>query len=264
MPDSTIAATFMKSAVSGASKTQTIRHFQTHYGCSDQDIEELLTVCGFKEAPETIDYTWFYTNLKEKNIKWLDFPFTQLGTVDNFLSAEECRLLREIIDDNLRPSVVADPEDSNITSDYRTSQTADLPYLDVPCYNLLDKKICNFLGIYPFIGETIQAQKYAPGQYYKEHCDYFFPLTKEYKTYTEWMGQRTYTFMCYLNDVEEGEETYFKSLKVKFKPKQGTAVIWNNLYKNGIPNPKTLHEALPPVSGHKYVLTKWVRSWPLI
>ena len=78
------------------------------------------------------------------------------------------------------------------------------------------------------------------------------------------MGQRTYTFMCYLNDVEEGGETNFIALNKKFKPKQGMAVIWNNLYKNGIPNPKTLHEALPPVSGDKYVITKWFRSWPLI
>ena len=78
------------------------------------------------------------------------------------------------------------------------------------------------------------------------------------------MGQRTYTFMCYLNDVEEGGETNFIALNKKFKPKQGTAVIWNNLYRNGIPNPKTLHEACPPVSGDKYVITKWFRSWPLI
>jgi prolyl 4-hydroxylase len=110
----------------------------------------------------------------------------------------------------------------------------------------------------------MQGQRYALGQYYKQHCDYFKPLTKEYKTYCEWMGQRTWTFMIYLNDVEEGGETYFKHLKLKIKPEQGTAVIWNNLYRNGLPNPKTLHEALPPVSGKKYIITKWFRSWSLV
>ena len=34
--------------------------------------------------------------------------------------------------------------------------------------------------------------------------------------------------------------------------------------KNGIPNFKTLHEALPPIKGNKYVITKWWRSWALI
>ena len=30
------------------------------------------------------------------------------------------------------------------------------------------------------------------------------------------------------------------------------------------PNYKTLHEALPPISGDKYIITKWWRSWSLI
>jgi prolyl 4-hydroxylase len=72
----------------------------------------------------------------------------------------------------------------------------------------------------PFLGETLQAQKYEPGQYYKEHHDYFDLWTKEYKTYTEWMGQRTWTFMCYLNDVEEGGETDFPQLEKSFTPKK--------------------------------------------
>jgi prolyl 4-hydroxylase len=78
------------------------------------------------------------------------------------------------------------------------------------------------------------------------------------------MGQRTWTTMIYLNDVEEGGETYFKRLNRKFKPKEGTVVFWSNLHQNGKVNPKTLHEALPPISGNKYVITKWWRSWPLI
>ena len=76
------------------------------------------------------------------------------------------------------------------------------------------------------------------------------------------MGQRTWTAMVYLNDVESGGETRFKFLNKSFKPKRGQLLLWNNLYKNGIPNFKTLHEALPPISGDKYVITKWFRSWP--
>lgn len=262
--DASLATAFMTAAVSGTSKTQVVRHFKEHYSCSPADIKHLIALCNFKSKPNRIDYLWFYNNLKEKTINWFTFPFTQLGVVEDFLSLEECKTLINAVNKNLRPSLVSNSDDSNKTSNYRTSQTSDLHYLESPTFNLLDKKICNFLGVNPFIGETIQSQKYEPGQYYKKHFDYFTPGTKEYKVYTEWMGQRTYTFMCYLNDVEEGGETSFLALNKKIKPKQGTAVIWNNLYKNGIPNIKTLHEACPPISGNKYVITKWFRSWSLI
>ena len=34
------------------------------------------------------------------------------------------------------------------------------------------------MGNDPFLGESLQDQKYKPGQYYKEHCDFFHPHTK--------------------------------------------------------------------------------------
>jgi prolyl 4-hydroxylase len=262
--DESIAFEFMRAAVSGASKTQTIRHFKKYYDCTDEDIQELIKVCFFKDKPKTLDYRQVANQLNNVGVNWFPFPFTQIGTVENFLSRGECEALMEVADENLRPSVVSTEQDDNKISKYRTSQTADLNYLSSPGLNLLDKKICSFMNITPFYGEVVQSQKYKPGQYYKEHYDYFTPITKEYKTYTEWMGQRTWTFMCYLNDVEEGGETSFRFLNLKIKPKQGMAVVWNNLYRNGLPNPKTLHEALPPISGDKYILTKWFRSWSLI
>ena len=44
------------------------------------------------------------------------------------------------------------------------------------------------------------------------------------------MGQRTWTTMIYLNDVEKGGETYFKHLKLKIKPEKGLLIAWNNLF----------------------------------
>jgi prolyl 4-hydroxylase len=41
------------------------------------------------------------------------------------------------------------------------------------------------------------------------------------------MGQRTYTFMIYLNEVKEGGETEFKKLNQSFSPMKGKALIWN-------------------------------------
>ena len=264
MEQTDIAYELMRAAVSGVSKLQTLRHIKETYQQTDAEMKQLLNLCSFKSKPKHIDYTNFANKQFPVGARKYKFPFTQIYTFEDFLTAEECQELIKTADSNLRPSTVSNKDDESVTSKYRTSKTSDLDYFSSFYLNSVDNKICSFMDLNPFIGETMQAQKYEPGQYYKAHCDYFFPLTREYKTYTEWMGQRTWTFMLYLNDVEQGGETHFKHLKLKVKPKQGMAIFWNNLYKNGVPNPKTLHEACPPVSGNKYVITKWFRSWSLI
>ena len=115
----------------------------------------------------------------------------------------------------------------------------------------------------PFLGEIIHGQKYEIGEYYTEHGD-FFRDGEDLDVYGEWMGQRSWTTMVYLNDVEEGGETHFPLLNLKLKPKEGTLLAWNNLQKDGTPNENTRHEALPPKSGKKYIITKWWRSWNLV
>lgn len=254
----------MKAAVGGVTKSQLIRVFQEKYGFTDQEINQVIRLCAFKSKPKHIDYKALYNSPITSKGTQIFFPFTQIYTIDKFISKEECEKLSLIINTKLRPSTVADDTDSCAVSNYRTSQTADLHYFDDSLYLEIDRRISEAIGLKPFLGEIMQAQKYQPGQYYKEHWDFFSPTTKEYRVYCEWMGQRTWTAMVYLNDVEEGGETYFKHLKLKIKPKQGTLIAWNNLYKNGVPNLKTMHEALPPISGDKYVITKWFRSWSLI
>ena len=58
-----------------------------------------------------------------------------------------------------------------------------------------------------------------------QHWDFFPPEDNtQHKVYCEWMGQRTWTTMIYLNDVQNGGETYFKSLDLKIKPKRGSPI----------------------------------------
>jgi prolyl 4-hydroxylase len=254
----------MHSAVGGVSKAQVIRTFKQEFNCTDDDINAIIRLCSFRVKPKKIDYKEFYKLPIEEKTDRIFYPFTQIYTKANFLSDEECAKLIAIIDQNLRPSTVSNPTDEQIISNYRTSKSSDLPWFHDPFYYEIDEKISSFMDLKPLLGEIMQAQRYAPGEYYKEHCDFYDPFTKEYGVYCEWMGQRTWTTMIYLNDVEEGGETHFKHLKLKIKPRKGMIVVWNNLYKNGFPNYKTLHEALPPISGNKYVITKWWRSWSLI
>ena len=264
MPESRLAAEFMRGAVGGVSKAQLIRTFKEQYSLTDLEINQIIELCRFKKKPKQVDYGTFYNCVTREKAQQIYYPFTQVYAKCDFLSQEECDRLKGIIDANLRPSTVSDPKDACVVSDYRTSKTADLHYFEDNFYLQIDRKISDFMGLSPFLGETMQAQRYEPGQYYKEHWDFFSPTSPEYKVYCEWMGQRTWTTMIYLNDVEEGGETYFKHLKLRIKPQRGLLLAWNNLYRNGLPNLKTMHEACPPISGNKYVITKWWRSWPLI
>ena len=255
---------FTEASISGASKTQVTRRFKELYNLNDQQINKLEILSKFNKKPKNINYKDFFKNNITKKAQRIYYPFTQLYKKENFLSVNECDKLIQMISKGLRPSTVADDGDTCLVNDYRTSKTADLNYFKDPFYLSIDRKISKLMNLEPFFGETMQAQKYEIGEYYKEHYDFFSPFNHEYKTYCEWMGQRTWTTMIYLNDVEEGGETYFKYLNLKIKPKKGLLIGWNNLYINGFPNYKTIHEALPPLKGSKYIITKWWRSWSLI
>lgn len=253
------------SACAGVSKKQVIRFLEEH-NAEKADISMLIKSMAFKEEPDVIDYKYLYNRpILDGSVNHSPLGSkTKLYSLDNFLTPEECTDLIGLIEQEKRRSTVADPDDSGLIGNYRTSSTASLSQLKHPVINTVNNKLRNLLDLDLFLGEAIQGQKYKPGEYYKEHNDYFHPGTAELKTYTEWMGQRTWTTMIYLNDVEKGGETYFKRLNCKFKPKEGTVVFWSNLYRDGKVNPKTLHEALPPITGNKYIITKWWRSWPLI
>ena len=264
MPDSDLLMDMMESAIGGVSKTQIRAHLMRVANLTEKEATAALAKINFAKKPNYINYWKFYNTKLDPNANRIYFPFTKIYEYKNFLEPTVCQELIDIADQKTRRSCVANPKDEAIVTDYRTSWTADLNWAEHKICNELDGKIARTLGLDLFLGELLQLQKYLPGEYYKEHCDYFHWHTKEHDVYTEWMGQRTWTFMIYLNDVEEGGETYFKRLNLKVKPKQGKAVFWSNLYPFGMPNPKTLHEALPPISGNKYVITKWWRSWSLI
>ena len=260
-----LARNLTRSAVCGVTKNQLLRTFKEAYELSDEEIGKVVQICNFKEEPKNINYEYFYDNPVTLKADRIEYPFTQIYVYKNFLSNNECSKLIECINKSTRKSTLANDNDEPMSSDYRTSQTADLHFFPEELIFDIDEKLESLMELDPFLGEALQAQKYNPGEYYKEHWDFFPPKSKkQYKVYCEWMGQRTWTTMMYLNDVKEGGETYFKHLKLKVKPEKGLLLAWNNLYKNGKPNYKTMHEALPPRAENKYVITKWWRSWSLI
>jgi len=187
----------------------------------------------------------------------VDTDKAQIYVLDDFASAAECDAMIEIISRNLRPSTITLNRGDRY---FRTSSTSDLSLLNDPMVAAIDEKIARTLGIHVQYSEGIQAQRYDVGQEFKAHTDYFERGTAEYLEHAARTGNRTWTFMVYLNDGMQGGGTKFCNIDREFCPKKGQAVIWNNLYPDGTPNPDTLHSGTPVTRGHKIVITKWFRE----
>ena len=116
------------------------------------------------------------------------------------------------------------------------------------------------MGLDPLVGEPIQGQRYLPGQQFKPHNDWFYTSEKYWQLERKRGGQRSWTTMAFLNEVEEGGETHFTEIGIKIEPKPGVLLIWNNATIDGAPNIDTMHAGTPVVKGVKYVFTKWYRT----
>jgi prolyl 4-hydroxylase len=179
-----------------------------------------------------------------------------LYIVQNFLTPEECQGIIELIEANSRPSTLYAGTE---VDGFRTSSSCDLEHLH-PLVLRIETRICTLMGVDHRHGETLQGQRYQPGQQFKPHHD-FFHTTQSYWEQEKVMGgQRSWTAMIYLNEPESGGETNFPKAGLCVEPRTAMLVIWNNMTEIGAPNDLTLHEGSPVVAGTKYIVTKWFRE----
>jgi len=176
----------------------------------------------------------------------------------DFLSSDECGHLIALIDEVAQPSEVFD---ETYRPNYRTSYSGDVDPGD-SFVRMVERRLGDLLGIDLSWGETFQGQRYQPGQQFKHHCDWFDTASEYWKEEIGRGGQRSWTAMVFLNDVEEGGETEFPELGISIPPQQGALLLWNNADREGVPNKNTMHAATPVVRGVKYVITKWFRTRP--
>lgn len=173
-----------------------------------------------------------------------------------FLTPALCAELVALIEQDRRPSTIADPNGDNA---FRTSETCDLS-ADEPAVQELERLLFALNGIDPVHGEPVQGQRYGVGQEFKAHTDYFEPDGTDFIRYCSVAGNRTWTFMVYLGDVAAGGGTRFKVIGKTFQPETGKLVCWNNKRPDGSFNPATLHHGMKVRGGVKYVITKWYRE----
>ena len=176
-----------------------------------------------------------------------------------FLAPAQCDTLIAMIDADRRPSSLLSDKAG---PDFRTSESCDMNRYD-PRVQPIDEAIAALLGVPTENGETLQGQRYAPGQHFRAHHDYFHEGESYWQQMQASGGQRTWTTMVYLNDVADGGATWFPQAGFKIAPRRGMLLAWNNMTPDGTPNEATLHEGTDVVEGTKYIVTKWFRerSW---
>jgi len=192
------------------------------------------------------------------NVVKVPSPNLDLFVARNFLTEKECATLVAMIDADRQPSGVLGPD---MDPEYRTSESCNLNPYD-PFVRQIEDKIAKLMPIHPAHGETIQGQRYAVGQQFKPHHDFFYTDQPYWPEQDAMGGQRTWTVMMFLNEPEAGGQTAFPEAGVKISPKAGNLLAWNNLTGTGHPNMYSLHTGMPVEGGVKYVITKWYRERP--
>jgi prolyl 4-hydroxylase len=192
-----------------------------------------------------------------KNLRRIDTPKLELYVLDDFLSAKYCDRVGALIRHHLRPSPLGGETKD---TESRTSQTCFLNELRTSVPMEVKLRICKTMGINPEYSESIQAQRYEVAQQFKAHFD-FFTAGSAYQQSGPELGNRTWSFMVYLNEGMGGGGTKFHAIDHVFQPRKGQALFWNNLYPNRKPNPDTMHSGEPVTAGHKIIITQWFREY---
>ncbi|MEK4699495.1 2OG-Fe(II) oxygenase [Solibacillus sp. FSL R7-0668] len=171
--------------------------------------------------------------------------------LDNVLSDDECDELIRMSKDKLNRSKIGATREVN---DQRTSSGMFFEDSENDLIATIEKRISTIMNIPIEHGEGLQILQYEPGQEYKAHFDFFSSTSKLAS------NNRISTLVMYLNDVEQGGETYFPKLNLSVTPKKGMAVYFEYFYTDQNLNELTLHGGAPVIAGEKWVATQWMRK----
>ena len=223
----------------------------TQPGRSPTDIDYRITLGAYVNAR---------LNVNPKAFRIPTNNLLDIYIVRDFLDARDCAELIALIDADNEPSKLLS---YNGDDEFRTSHSCNVDPENETVKRVEDK-LTALMGIDPIHGETFQGQRYQVGQQFKPHFDFFHATEGYYAEMMRQGGQRTWTAMVFLNDVEGGGETNFTHVAAKVTPRRGNLLCWNNMDGIGQPNTYAMHQGCPVTAGTKYIITKWYRERPWV
>jgi len=111
--------------------------------------------------------------------------------------------------------------------------------------------------------EPLTTLFYRPGDRYRAHVDYFEDDGGEAEEELARAGQRERTVLFVLSDRFTGGETQFVESGASWKGTRGDVFVFDNLDKDGNPNPRSRHTGNEVLSGMKALGSIWVRERPI-
>ena len=161
-----------------------------------------------------------------------------LTYLHSFLSADECATL-------IGPGA-GSYSHSWMTRGISPIRTSDSALLSdsSPVVRAVRRRVTQLTGARDGLIEELQVVRYKPGQQFLPHYD----------SSSDRSRPRSHTIFVYLNDLPDasGGETEFTRVGVKFKPKCGDALFWENRADRTSYHLDGEHAGRPPLRGVKY------------
>lgn len=192
------------------------------------------------------------------------FDAPRVLTFERFLSPSLCKWIIERARPSLEAARVIHAEEGGAKVDsIRTNTGMGFSLIDTDLVmQLTQARIAAAIGVPMSHQEPTNILHYEPGQEYRPHYDFVDPGVAHFQQQLMTVGQRTVTFLIYLNDDYHDGATAFPRLDWSFKGKAGDAIAFWNL-TDGKPDTRTLHAGTPPDGGIKWLFSKWVRDRPV-
>lgn len=134
--------------------------------------------------------------------------------------------------------------DTVVVEQQRTSTYLHINKMEHSCVASMERRAAELLDMSVQQLEPLQLVRYHPGQFFGLHHDMgilYEDGSVELPEKRPWAKRRLVTVFVYLNEVCEGGCTHFPLLNLRVKPKRGRAVLFCNIDKHGMPDPRTVH-----------------------
>lgn len=180
--------------------------------------------------------------------------------IEDFITDQECQHFVSASDSKLERAKTIGGKDG-IYHENRTGSNCWIAHNHSEVATNLGQRIADLVGFPLKNAESFQVVYYTGGTQYNDHHDAFNHETEEGKKHLERGGQRIFTALGYLNDVEEGGSTEFNDLNISIKPKKGSLLVWKNVLSGTTKvHPESLHAGRPVTKGEKYAFNLWFRE----
>jgi prolyl 4-hydroxylase len=195
----------------------------------------------------------------------VQFEKPRIVVIEQFASADECQwLIGRAAGGALQRAKVYRGSSTAQVAETRTNREMSFTIFNADVVlSLIRDRIAAAVGTPVSHFEIAKLLHYSPGEQFALHADFIEAKTPELARELAARGQRSATFLIYLNDGYEGGATQFPRLSWQYRGGRGDALLFSNVDANGAADYDTIHAGMPPTSGEKWVLSQWVRTRPV-